>query len=274
MFVILIFSFLYLIPMGFFVYLGMHSYLSLILAFGWLLYLPFLLIPQVISSHILTSLEFPTLIRAVLEKQEENPHVLPKLFRESYHLGERSVDYFFEEETSKISSDHKIVDDDLRRYYADMLLPGIPAHVFFLGLNTYIFINLFDLITEDALILNTLRVSNILIFAIAIAPFIIFIDIPFWMGQREWKMMKLNDLNEKYSAITETIYSLSLDKAKIANDSLDSILNLNKFYYDQINDIRKTSMHPYDFEASLWIFVLGIISSLISKYIESLLIST
>jgi hypothetical protein len=46
---------------------------------------------------------------------------------------------------------------------------------------------------------------------------------------------------------------------------------MHKFYQEEIDKVTKISMHPYNFQVSLGVFVLGLISSGISQFVGSLL---
>lgn len=274
LFAALLWSIFYFIPPGIFIYFGKYSQLSLIIAFGWLLYVPLLLIPQIVCSHLLTLPKYPHVLVKWLEnktiEEKEIVRTLAKSYQEGYygtHKGDNTKDV-----STKTLMDTMPADNLHRRYYADALLPKIPAHVFFLGLSAYFLAHIFSLNTIEIPIISfPLSMSTILIMAFAVAPFIVFIDIPFWIGQRQWKIMVLVKLRHNYSAVNDKICSSSGENAAIDNSSLDSLINISKFYYDQIDYVLKYSMHPYDFEASIWIFVVGIMSSIMSNYIGSLL---
>jgi hypothetical protein len=81
----------------------------------------------------------------------------------------------------------------------------------------------------------------------------------------------LSDLRGHMKEINQKIESFPLDGNQKNGIDSRAALDLWDFYNERIEQVNKSNMHPYDFEVAIWVFVVGIASSLISQYIGNLI---
>jgi hypothetical protein len=284
---------------------NIYIYIFILLA-----YTIFLLIPQIVISSNLSNYEFKTELARMLE--EENPEykttmsIKGVLFR-SYSLGviDRELDLNREndkkitiDDSDRLKTTQKNVNNiikiseiwryiqskltktssnfNLRRKYADALLPYLPLHSFFYLI--FIFLLYPRIFISEAVfnpIINSIPIyiQYILIIGIAVVLYLVFIEYPFYSGQRIWKSKETARLELRKIEAEKYIDKL-FKEGKITGDEFQGYIEARDVYKDEIEEKLNVPMHPHRLVISIWLFAWGIISAILAEIISKGIIPT
>jgi hypothetical protein len=246
-------------------------------------YILLLFIPQIFISVDLSKLKYSRRLARQLDKDNPNYRAYSMPIETIFaiavstgiidrELGDNSSkgldDFLIIQAFIKIYEDFPeiIPDFELRRTYADSLAPYILLHTFFFTAFIYfIFPNiiLFNR-TIDILGLNV-QVRYILILGITLFIYVIFIEAPFYLGQKRLKQEKINRLRPKYQNAQIQLErlidnSLTMTTGSSSKESLENCAKLRDFYKDEIESVEKYPMHPHRIEIAKWISLSTVIS--------------
>jgi hypothetical protein len=150
---------------------------------------------------------------------------------------------------------------DLRRSYADLLLPYIPLHSIFFLLFIY-------------LIFPKTTVSNFgfglffIFIGIALLIYVVFIEYPFYKGQNNWKSIEINKLKYEKSNVEKEIDKLINGKL-MTSPEFDGYIKARDIYLSEIEEKMAVPMHPHRMMVSVWLFFCGVIGMIFTEIISN-----
>jgi hypothetical protein len=166
----------------------------------------------------------------------------------SEYVFDRFIGYRFNETSSN---------SDLRRKYADLLLPFIPLHSFFLLLLIY-------LIYPELIAYNLdFRLFGIL-FGIALLVYLFSVEFPFYIGQDKWKSKEIGRLEYEKNKVENKINECE----SITKPEFESNIKLRDVYKSEIDEKMSIPMHPHRLIVSVWLFAWGISSAILTDIIS------